>query len=57
MNWEPVDAWLETTEHLYQCIGYSEGMACCLEKEEIRRILERLLTPPAPPSAVEAGAD
>lgn len=24
-------AWLESTDHLYNCIGDSEGMMCCLE--------------------------
>jgi len=29
-----IDEWLETTEHTEQCIGYSEGQACCLCKGE-----------------------
>ena len=34
-NWEKeLDEWLETTEHKYQCIGYSEGQCCCLDKPD-----------------------
>lgn len=27
-----LEAWVMTTDHLYDCIGYSEGQECCLEK-------------------------
>lgn len=32
-GWEKkLDKWLDTEEHLHDCIGYSEGMACCMDK-------------------------
>ncbi len=34
-----LDTYCEDWEHLYQCIGYSEGMECCLEKKEVRDLL------------------
>lgn len=24
-------AWLDSTDHLYHCVGFFEGMACCLD--------------------------
>lgn len=28
-----LDEWLATEDHLYECIGYSEGCACCLDEK------------------------
>jgi hypothetical protein len=34
-----LDEWLKTDEHLLDCIGYSEGQACCLDKELARSFI------------------
>lgn len=36
---EILENYIESTEHLYDCIGYSEGQACCLEKPETLKAL------------------
>jgi hypothetical protein len=41
-------AWLETTDHLYDCIGYSEGQACCLDKERVLAALDTFIRVPPP---------
>lgn len=28
------DEWLATDDHMYSCIGYSEGQLCCAEADE-----------------------
>jgi hypothetical protein len=29
-----LDTWLATNDHKYNCIGYNEGCACCLDRVE-----------------------
>lgn len=40
---EVLDNYCKTVEHLFDCIGFSEGQACCLEKPHIRDLLYRLV--------------
>lgn len=28
-----LDEWVETDEHRYNCIGFSEGTGCCIDKK------------------------
>lgn len=34
--------YVDSKEHKYQCIGYSEGMECCLEKDWIKNLIKKL---------------
>ncbi len=43
MDWTLIDQWLESTDHKYDCAAYDEGQFCCLEKPEVRAVLERLI--------------
>lgn len=42
-------AWLKSDEHLFNCIGYSEGVRCCLESLiGVEDAPEREVHPPSP---------
>ena len=42
--WEKeLEEYLNTVEHRYDCIGYSEDMECCLEKEWIRNFIKKII--------------
>jgi hypothetical protein len=41
---EKLSQWLATDDHLFQCIGYSEGQECCLDKTAILDILDKMIT-------------
>ncbi len=41
-NWEKeLEKYINSKEHKYTCIAYSEGQECCLEKKWIRRFIEK----------------
>lgn len=43
-NWEKeLEKYINSKEHKYTCIAYSEGQECCLEKKWIRRFIEKII--------------
>ena len=43
-KWErKFNKYVKSKKHLYDCIGYSEGQECCLEKPWIKKFIRKLL--------------
>jgi hypothetical protein len=38
-----VNNYMATEEHLFHCVGYSEGQECCLDKEKPRKKIKQFI--------------
>ncbi len=44
-NWEKeFDKYVRTDDHLFDCIGYSEGQECCLDRAWIKDFIKSLIS-------------
>lgn len=43
-KWErKFNKYVKSKKHIYNCIAYSEGQECCLEKPWIKKFIRKLL--------------